>query len=182
MDIVEDKQIVAQLKEGKNIDAAFKQLVEKYQQRLYMHIRKMLVIHQDTDDVLQDTFIKVYRNINSFKEDSSLFTWLYRIATNETLNFLKKKKRKYVFTVLNYEDHLLQSIQNDTYFDGDEIQLKLQKAILKLPEKQRIVFNMRYFDEVKYDEMSEILNTSSGALKASYHHAVKKIEKFVTQD
>jgi RNA polymerase sigma-70 factor (ECF subfamily) len=175
----EDQYLVARLKNSSEAEAAFKELVEKYQKRLYTHIRKMVISHSDTDDILQDTFIKVYRNINNFREDSSLFTWLYRIATNETLNFLKKKKRQYVFSALDYEDQMVQSLKNDAYFDGDEAAFKLEQAILKLPEKQRLVFNMKYYDEMKYQQISDILDTSVGALKASYHHAVKKIEKFI---
>lgn len=181
MQMVEDKEIVSGLKEG-NTDIAFKQLVIKYQERLYMHIRKMVINHADTDDLLQETFIKAYRGIYKFREDSSLFTWLYRIATNETLNFIKKKKRGYVFTTMDYEDQLILSIKEDKYFDGDEIEYQLQQAILKLPEKQRLVFNMKYFDDLKYEEISEITNTSVGALKASYHHAVKKLEKFLSSE
>jgi RNA polymerase sigma-70 factor, ECF subfamily len=177
MEFANDKDIVAGIKSDNKTEQAFKFLVEKYQERLYMHIRKMVISHADTDDLLQETFIKAYRGIDKFREDSSLFTWLYRIATNETLNFIKKKKRSYVFTASDYEDQLILSLKGDEYFDGDEAAYKLQQAILKLPEKQRLVFNMKYYDDLKYDEISEILNTSVGALKASYHHAVKKIEE-----
>lgn len=177
MQFADDKDIVSGIKSDDKTEQAFKFLVEKYQERLYMHIRKMVISHADTDDLLQETFIKAFRGIEKFREDSSLFTWLYRIATNETLNFIKKKKRSYVFTATDYEDQLILSLKGDEYFDGDEAAYKLQQAILKLPEKQRLVFNMKYYDDLKYEEISEILNTSVGSLKASYHHAVKKIEE-----
>ena len=161
---------------------AFELIVRKYQEKLYWHIRKLLVSHDDTDDTLQVAFIKAFQSLSGFREESSLYTWLYRIATNEALTFLKKKKlRKY----LSFEDigtYLERTLEADPYSDGDEIKMKLQKAVISLPEKQRIVFNMKYFDEMKYEAMSEILQTSVGALKASYHHAVKKIERFLEKD
>jgi len=154
-------------------------IVRKYQERLYWHIRKMIIVHDDTDDLLQNTFMKAWNGLGSFREESQLFTWLYRIATNEALSFLKEKRRKYLLPLVNVEKQLVSELEGDSYFDGDELQMRLQKAILKLPEKQRLVFNMRYFDELKYEEMSQILSTSVGALKASYHHAAKKIENML---
>lgn len=161
---------------------AFNLLVRKYQERLYWHVRKIVISHDDADDVIQNTFIKVWNALESFREDSQLYTWLYRIATNEALTFLKKKRTKFLLPLVDVEQTLSRTLESDPFFDGDETQLKLQKAILKLPEKQRIVFNMKYFEEMKYEEISEILGTSIGALKASYHHAVKKIEKFLEED
>lgn len=161
---------------------AFNLIVRKYQERIYWHIRKIVVNHDDADDVVQNTFLKVWGGLQNFREDSQLYTWLYRIATNEALTFLKRKKTKYFLPIIDVEQQLSNSIESDAYFDGDELQAKLQKAVLKLPEKQRLVFNMKYFDEMKYEEMSEILGTSVGALKASFHHAVKKVEKFFEED
>jgi len=139
----------------------------------------MVLDHEDADDLVQDTFVKVWRNLRKFREESTLYTWIYKIATNETLSFLQKKKLKYVLRTGNLENQLATQIKDDSYFDGDEIQLKLQKAILTLPEKQRLVFNMKYFEDMKYEDMSEVLGTSVGALKASHHLAVKKIENFL---
>ena len=154
-------------------------LIDTYQQRLYWHIRKIVIIHDDSDDVLQNTYIKIWKGLEHFKGDSALFTWIYRIATNEALTFLKQKQRKETVSLHPIEYQLSKSLEADHYFKGDEIQLKLQQAILELPEKQRLVFNMRYFDEMTYEEMSGILETSVGALKASYHHAAKKIEEML---
>jgi RNA polymerase sigma-70 factor (ECF subfamily) len=177
-----EKELLLLFKDGRSQDYAFNILVSEYKEKLYWHIRKILINHEDTDDVLQNTFIKVWKGLENFREDSSLFTWLYRIATNEALTFLRQK-RGIVFLPWNgVEKKLSESLTSDEYFNGDALQLKLQQAILKLPEKQRIVFNMKYFDEMKYEDMSEILNTSVGALKASYHHAVKKIGKSMNPD
>ncbi len=154
-------------------------LIKKYQEKLYWHIRKIVIDHDDTDDVLQNTFIKAWKGMENFKEESKLFTWLYRIATNESISFLRQKKRSNLTSINPIEYHLSKTLESDSFFQGDEIQLKLQKAILTLPEKQRIVFNMRYYDETPYDTMAEILETSAGALKASYHHAAKKVEEYL---
>lgn len=154
-------------------------LINSYQQRLYWHIRKIVINHDDSDDVLQNTYIKIWRGLGQFKGDSALFTWIYRIATNEALTFLKQKRRQDSISIHSIEYQLSKSLEADQYFKGDEIQLKLQQAILQLPEKQRIVFNMRYFDEMTYEQISDILETSVGALKASYHHAAKKIEEML---
>lgn len=176
---ISDQEILDRFRSGIRKDLAFGSLVGKYQERLYWHIRKIVLNHDDTDDVLQNTFLKVWKNVDSFREESSLFTWLYRIATNESLTFLNKKKKHSITPLDDVSEYLKQNLEADEYFDGDGIQLKLQRAILTLPEKQRLVFNMRYFDEMPYQEMSEILDTSIGALKASYHHASKKVEEFL---
>ncbi len=165
-----------------NREAGFKLLVKAYRERLYWHVRKMVVVHDDADDILQNIFIKAWKGLDSFREESQLFTWLYRIAVNESLTFLAEKRKKNIFSANEIEDDLFRHMESDVYFDGDEATRKLQKAILLLPEKQRLVFNMRYFDEIKYEEMSEILQTSVGALKASYHHAVAKLERYLSEE
>ena len=161
------------------IKQAFGELVALYKERLYWHIRNMVKDHNDTDDILQNTFIKIYQNISNFKGDSLLFSWMYRIATNEAITFLNSKAKKIHLSSQDLQDKLIENLESDVYFEGDEIQLKLQKAIAKLPQKQQKVFNMKYFEELKYKEISEMLGTSEGALKASYHIAVKKIEEFL---
>lgn len=177
-----DKELLVLFRDAERKNFAFNLIIRKYQQKLYWHIRKIVIKHDDTDDILQNTFIKVWKGLDGFREDSKLYTWLYRIATNESLTFLKQQKTKYLLPIGDYENQLKETLESDVSFNGDEIQLKLQKAILELPEKQRIVFNMKYFDEIKYEEMAEILGTSVGALKASYHHAVKKIEKYFNEN
>lgn len=154
-------------------------LIKQYQQKLYWHIRKIVIDHDDTDDVLQNTFIKAWKGMENFNEDSKLYTWLYRVATNESISFLRQKKRSNAVSFDTIEEYLSGSLESDPFFKGDEIQMKLQKAVLTLPEKQRIVFNMRYYDETPYLEMAEILETSEGSLKASYHHAAKKVEEYL---
>jgi RNA polymerase sigma-70 factor, ECF subfamily len=176
---ISDKELIEALKSGDRKDAAFGDLVQKYKERLYWHIRKIVLNHDDTDDVLQNTLLKVWKNFDSFREESSLFTWLYRIATNESLTFINQKKRHSIAPANEANDILQQNLEADEYFDGDDIQKKLQQAILTLPDKQRLVFNMRYFDEMPYQEMSDILETSVGALKASYHHAARKVENYL---
>jgi RNA polymerase sigma factor (sigma-70 family) len=174
-----DKELINEFRDPKSRNFAFNKLVNTYQERLYWHIRRIVIDHDDADDVLQNTFIKAFKNLDKFREDSQLFTWLYRIATNESLTFLKKKKRN-IFVPLDDVSHTLSSnLEADPEMSGDAIQLKLQQAILTLPTKQRLVFNMKYFDEMKYHEIAEVTDTSVGALKASYHHAVKKIEAYV---
>jgi RNA polymerase sigma-70 factor (ECF subfamily) len=162
--------------------AAFSVVVRSYQERLYWHIRKMVLSHEDANDVLQNTFMKAWNGLDGFRGDSRISTWLYRIATNETLTFLANKKMRNSNPIDDVEEVMLQNLKADSYFNGTEIQLKLQEAILSLPEKQRLVFNMKYFDDITYEQMESILGTSVGALKASYHHAVKKIEKFFSED
>ena len=175
-----DKELLQIFNAGGNPDYAFGLIVKSYQEKLYWHVRKIVISHEDANDVIQETFIKAWNNLGNFRGDSKLITWLFRIATNEALSHLKRSRRKNPISFLDLENKLENIMERDYYFDGDELQLKFQKAILKLPEKQRLVFNMKYFDEMKYDEISEILNTSVGALKASYHHAVKKIKKILT--
>jgi RNA polymerase sigma-70 factor (ECF subfamily) len=176
----EDKQLLEQFRNEGTRNNAFNQILRKYQKRLYWHIRKMVIDHDDTDDILQNTFIKAWKNLEGFREDAQLYTWLYRIATNECLTFLNKKKNNNTISINEVEYGLHEKIDSEKNYTGEEIQRKLQKAILTLPEKQRLVFNMKYFDAMKYEEMSVVLETSVGALKASYHHAVKKIESFIT--
>lgn len=176
---VDDKVILELFRDEKSRNTALSHLISKYQQRLYWHIRKIVIDHDDSDDVLQNTFIKIWKGLENFKEDSQLYTWIYRIATNEALTLLRQKQRMNTSSIHPIEYELSKNLESDTYFTGDEIQLKLQQAILTLPEKQRIVFNMRYYDETPYEEMSQILETSVGALKASYHIAAKKIEEIL---
>jgi len=177
-----DEQLVELLRNEKTKREAFSQVVIKYQKQIYWQIRKMLISHEDTDDVLQNTLMKAWIGIEKFRGDSKLSTWLYRIAINETLTFLNNQRMKNLSSMLDMEDILLSKLEADSYFDGNEAEEKLQKAILTLPDKQRLVFNMKYFEEKTYEEMEEILGTSVGALKASYHHAVKKIEQFLSDD
>jgi len=177
-----DNELIDLFKQGENSNYAFNLLVKKYQEKIYWHIRKIVINHEDTDDVAQNTFIKIYKNLNNFRKDSQLFTWIYRIATNEAISFIKSKKRRLFLPIVDVEKGLANKLTDDPYFDGDELNLKLQQAVLKLPQKQRLIFNMKYFDELKYKEIADILKTSTGALKASYHHAVKKIEKFMAED
>ena len=175
-----DKEVLEKFRKEETRNYAFNLLVREYQKRLYWHIRKILIDHDDTNDVLQNVFIKVWRNLEGFKGESQLFTWLYRIATNESITFLNQKKKRAGVPIDEGSSFLGISLQSDALFKGDEIQAKLQQAILTLPDKQRIVFNMKYFDNMKYEDMSQVLETSVGALKASYHHAVKKIESYLT--
>lgn len=171
-----DTEIIKLLKDDSSKERAFSVLVDTYQERLYWHIRKMVVSHDDTDDVLQNTFIKIWKGLDKFRGDSSLYTWLYRIATNETLTFLKSKQRKQAFSIDEVENPIENTLKSDPDFDGSELQAKLQKCVMQLPDKQRLIFNMKYFEEMKYDEIAEITGSSVGSLKASFHHAVKKIE------
>lgn len=173
-----DLDLQNQLNQPKLRTSAFTVLVREYQERLYWHIRKMVLTHDDANDVLQNTFLKAWNGLDGFRGESQLSTWLYKIATNETLTFLANKRMRSINSIDDLEDIMLQNLQADTYFNGNELQLRLQKAILTLPEKQRLVFNMKYFDDLTYDQMEQILGTTAGALKASYHHAVKKIEHF----
>ncbi|MCU0354834.1 MAG: sigma-70 family RNA polymerase sigma factor [Cytophagales bacterium] len=178
---MEDKQILEQFRAEATRTAAFNTLVRKYQQRIYWHIRKMVIDHDDADDLTQEVFIKVWHHLADFRGDSQLYTWLYRIASNECLGFLNRKKRN-VFTSIDdtIAEELTAKLDSSDLITGDEIQMKLQKALLRLPDKQRLVFNMRYYDELSYQEIAEITGTSEGALKASYHIAAKKIEEYIT--
>ncbi len=180
-----DNDLIVDILNPETRRKAFEALIKKYQQKIYWHIRKMVIDHDDADDVVQETFIKVWQALPNFRGDAQLYTWLYRIATNESLNFLQKKRRQN-HVPLDNDDSLdllntLESSISQDYISGDEIQLKLQKALLQLPDKQRLVFNMKYYDDLKYEEISEITGTSVGALKASYHLAVKKIEDSLTK-
>lgn len=179
---ISDEDIILGLQNAEQQNKAFQQLMTKYQERLYMHIRRMVHEHYDADDVLQNTFIKVYRGIGKFKGESGLYTWLYRIATNECLTFLKKKKKRTSMSIESEDNHIAQQLKADTWFDGNEAQRLLKAAITTLPNKQQLVFNMRYYDEMSYQNISELVGTSVGALKASYHHAAKKIESFIKKN
>lgn len=178
-----DEQLIQIInKQNRKSELAFGELMNRYAQRLYWHVRKIVISHEIADDVTQNVWVKVFQNISAFRSDSKFYTWLYRIGTNEALSYLQKEKRISAEDYGDYENYLANTLESDDWFAGDEIQKKLQKAILTLPEKQRVVFNMKYFDEMKYQDMADILETSVGALKASYHHAVKKIEEFIKID
>ena len=179
---MEDIALIQQFQNEQTKNYAFNLIVKKYQQKVYSLTRKMVIDHDDANDLTQDTFIKVWNNLENFRQDAQLFTWIYRIATNECLNFLAKKRRKFFIPIVDVEAQLSSYVDQGKYITGDEIQIKLQKAILTLPEKQRLVFNMKYFEELKYEEISDIVGTSVGALKASYHIAVKKIEEYINRD
>jgi RNA polymerase sigma-70 factor (ECF subfamily) len=170
------------LADPKRKSLAFSSIVRTYQERIYWHIRKMVLVHDDANDVMQNTFLKAWNGIDSFRGDSLISTWLYRIATNESLTFLTNKRLKNLQSMDDEESIMFQNLQADSYFDGNEVEQKLQEAILTLPEKQRLVFNMKYFEDITYEEMESILGTSVGALKASFHHAVKKIERFLIEE
>jgi len=163
-----------------DVNKGFRVIVERFSTRLYWHIRRLVILHEDADDALQNTFINAWRNISNFRSESSIYTWLYAIATNEALSLINKRTRNSAVSLDDLGTWFANSKEGSTWFDGDQAQLKLQNAILKLPEKQRIVFNMKYFENMTYEDMSIVLNTSAGALKASYHHAVKKIENILT--
>ena len=164
---------------NKDWEQAFKLLVKDYHQRVYWQIRRMVLIHEDADDIAQNVFIKIYQNLNSFKNESKLSTWIFRITYNETINFIHKNAKEQNVSFEDYSMNIADDLSTDEYYTGDEIELKLQKAIASLPEKQRVVFMMKYYDEMKYEQISEVLGTSVGALKASYHHAVTKIKEFL---
>ncbi|MDR6562560.1 MULTISPECIES: sigma-70 family RNA polymerase sigma factor [unclassified Arcicella] len=174
-----DKELLEKFANPESRNYAFNLLVRQYQQKVYWHIRKMVIDHDDANDLTQDTFIKAWKGLENFKGDSQLFTWLYRIATNECLNHLSKKKRRFFLPINDITEELSNKLEDSDLVSGDEIQLKLQKALLTLPDKQRLVFNMKYYDELKYEEISEITGTSVGALKASYHLAAKKVEEYL---
>jgi len=177
---LEDKDLLLKIKNPETRNYGFNMLVRAYQQRVYWHVRKMVIDHDDADDITQEVFIKIHKAIATFREDSQLFTWIYRIATNECLNFLNKKRKRFFLPIEDISGQLSSKIDSSNDISGDEIQKKLQKALLHLPDKQRLVFNMRYYDDLSYEDMSQITSTSVGALKASYHHAVKKIEDYLT--
>jgi RNA polymerase sigma factor (sigma-70 family) len=177
--IHDDKALLALYREPATRERGFTYIIQKYQERLYWHVRRLVMDHDDANDVLQNVFVKVWKNLEGFREDAQLYTWLYKIATNESLTFLEKQKKNTSVSLSDVETGLSNTLKADSQFDANKLEWKLQRAILALPEKQRIVFNLRYYDEMPYEEMSRVLTTSEGALKASYHHAVKKIEEFI---
>ncbi|OWP63334.1 RNA polymerase subunit sigma [Hymenobacter amundsenii] len=179
---MEDQEILTKFRDPASRNVAFNQLVRKYQRKVYWHVRKMVINHDDADDLTQDVFIKVWNHLENFRQDASLYTWIYRIATNECLSLLKSKRRKFLLPLTDLTAELTANLEADESLAGDEIELKLQKAILRLPDKQRLVFNLRYYDEMPYEQMAEVTGTSVGALKASYHHAAKKIEAMINAD
>jgi len=182
MDIESENQLLKRLQDEHQSREAFNVLVNEFSESLYWQIRKMVLNHDDANDVLQNTLIKAWNNIAQFRGESRLSTWLFRIAINESYTFLNKERQRNLSSMTDLEDVMVQSLQSDPYFSGDEAALKLQRAILSLPDKQRLVFNMKYYNDMKYEEISEILGTSVGALKASYHHAVKKVEAYLELD
>ena len=175
----DDKELLLQFKNPSSKEKGFTGIIKKYQEKLYWHIRRMVVQHEDANDVLQNMFIKVWNGLDNFREDSQLYTWLYRIATNESLTFIEQQKKRASISISDEDTGLSNKLKADRNFDGNKAEWKLQLAMQQLPEKQRVVFNLRYYDEMPYGEMSRVLETSEGALKASYHHAVKKIEDFI---
>jgi RNA polymerase sigma-70 factor (ECF subfamily) len=179
---LEDKDLLAKIRNPETRNYGFNLLVRAYQKKIYWHIRKMVIDHDDADDITQEVFIKIHRSIAGFREDAQLYTWIYRIATNECLSFLQRKKRRFFLPIGDLAGELASKLDSSSHISGDEIQLKLQKALLQLPDKQRLVFNMKYFDDMAYEEIAEITKTSVGALKASYHHAVNKIQNFLSND
>lgn len=179
---VDDAEILQKFGAEKTRNEAFNLLLSKYQQKIYWHIRRLVIDHDDADDLVQETFVKVWKNLANFRSDSQLYTWIYRIATNESITFLNKKKLKNNVSLDEVSQDLVETLTESTYFNGDQIQRRLQEAILTLPEKQRLIFNMKYFDDMKYEEISEVLGTSVGALKASFHIAVKKIETILLNE
>jgi RNA polymerase sigma factor (sigma-70 family) len=176
---IQDTELLLQFRDPATREKGFTAIIKKYQEKLYWHIRRMVVEHEDANDVLQNVFIRVWNGLENFREDSQLYTWLYRIATNECLSYLEQQKRKSSASLDEMESGLSNKVIADKYFDPNKLEWKLQLAIQQLPEKQRVVFTLRYYDEMPYEEMSRVLDTSEGALKASYHHAVKKIEDYI---
>ncbi|MFV0571424.1 MAG: RNA polymerase sigma factor [Xanthomarina gelatinilytica] len=180
--MTDESKLLEQLQSNQHKDSAFKELITLYKERLYWHIRHIVKSHDDTDDVLQNTFIKIYKNIHNFKGDSKLFSWMYRIATNESLTFIKQRAKQLQMSNEDIKQLAIENLKADVYFEGDDIQYKLQQAIATLPEKQQLVFNMKYFQDIKYKDMAQILDTSEGALKASYHIAIKKLKDYLTNN
>src|SRR6478609_1343911 len=176
---LQDSELLIQFRNPGTREKAFTAIIKKYQEKLYWHIRRMLVDHEDTNDVLQNVFIRVWNGLDNFREDAQLYTWLYRIATNESLTFIEQQKKKAAISLDEVESSISNKVKADKHFDPNKLEWKLQVAIQQLPEKQKVVFNLRYYEEMPYQEMSRILDTTEGALKASYHHAAKKIEEFI---
>ena len=179
MSFSSDKEILDRYRKPETREAAFTELMRKYQERIYWHIRRMVVLHEDANDIMQNVWIRVWNGLERFREDSQLYTWLYRVASNECLSFLEQQKKKGTISIDEEESNLSERIRADEHFDANKLEWKLQVAIQQLPEKQRVVFMLRYYEEMPYQEMSKVLDTSEGALKASYHHAAKKIEQFL---
>lgn len=177
--MTDETVLIEQLINVQTREKAFRELISLYKERLYWHVRKIVISHDDADDVLQNTFIKIYKNLGKFKQESKLFSWMYRIATNEAITFINKRNKERKIDISEVQEQIVSTLESDIYFSGEEIQEILQKAIASLPQKQQLVFNMKYFDNIKYTQISEILGTSVGALKASYFHAVKKIESYI---
>ncbi len=177
--MVEEKELVKALQSKTDKESAFSELVSQYKERLYWQIRNMVLDHDDADDVLQNTFIKIYRNIDSFKAESKLHTWMYRIAANESITFLNKKAKRHSISIENLKDEAVRKLESDVYFEGDALQTLFQKAIATLPERQRLIFTMKYFGDQTFEELSQILETTVGGLKSSYHIAVKKITAYI---
>lgn len=177
--VTNDAELLVQFRNPATKEKAFTTIIKKYQEKLYWHLRRMVIEHEDANDVLQNVLIRVWHGLENFREDSQLYTWLYRVATNECLTFLEQQKKRTTLSFNELENGLANKIKADKYFDGNKLEWKLQLAIQQLPEKQRIVFQLRYYDEMPYEEMSKVLETSEGALKASYHHAVKKVEEYI---
>ena len=180
--LIDEIALVEELQNIQTKEKAFRILIKEYKERLYWHIRRIVISHDDADDVLQNTFIKVFKGINNFKQDSKLYSWMYRIATNESITFINKRARERNIDITEMKQKLVSNLQSDKWFSGNDIELILQEAVATLPEKQQLVFNMKYFDHMKYQEISEILGTTVGGLKASYFHAVKKIENYIKKN
>lgn len=178
----DDRELLMLFREEKTKEQAYTKIVRKYQERLYWHIRRLVIHHEDANDVLQNVFIKVWKYLENFREEANLYTWMYRIATNETLTYLDREKKRSSISISDEDTGLENKLQAEKGFDANKLEWRLQQAIQSLPEKQRIVFTLRYYDEMPYEEMSQVLGTSTGALKASYHHAVKKVEQFFKND
>ncbi len=180
--LIDEIALVEELQNIQTKEKAFRILIKEYKERLYWHIRRIVISHDDADDVLQNTFIKVFKGIDNFKQDSKLYSWMYRIATNESITFINKRARERNIDITEMKQKLVSNLQSDKWFSGNDIELILQEAVATLPEKQQLVFNMKYFDHMKYQEISEILGTTVGGLKASYFHAVKKIENYIKKN
>ena len=180
--MIDEKQLITSLQSIDSKEKAFRTLVSEYKERLYWHIRRIVVSHDDTDDVLQNTFIKIFRNIDKFKGDSKLYTWMYRIATNESITFINRKAKRQLVSTEEIQKTAINNLTSDIYFEGNEAQVKLQRAIQQLPDRQQLIFKMKYFDDLTYEELSEILETSVGGLKSSYHIAVKKITAYIKNE
>ena len=177
--MIDEITLVKELQKAHTKEKAFKKLITEYKERLYWHIRKIVISHDDADDVLQNTFIKVFKGIDNFKQDSKLYSWMYRIATNESITFINKRARERNIDITEMKQEMISNLQSDRWFSGNDIEIILQEAVATLPEKQQLVFNMKYFNHMKYQQISDILDTSVGGLKASYFHAVKKIELYI---